>query len=280
LARTTQRAEDASEEVALAASRIDVLRRQQRAAAIERQAARSDAFLLSVSLAEQRRAAHEARAEARVLRTDLSMVALDAYVLAANRMAEERPGCRLSWIHLAGIGRVESRHGTYRGSTLSWDGTTDPPIIGVALTGAGGVALVGDSDGGALDGDATYDRAVGPMQFIPSSWRIYGRDGNGDGEEDPHSIYDAAMAAAEHLCRRHAGLDQPDGLRAALLSYNRSVAYGERVMALGQEYAEARLPVGRAFRPFEQEGTEASRRSSSAIGVDQSLPSAGRAVPT
>jgi len=42
-------------------------------------------------------------------------------------------------------------------------------------------AVVVDSDGGALDGDARYDRATGPMQFLPGTWRSIGADGNGDG---------------------------------------------------------------------------------------------------
>ena len=38
------------------------------------------------------------------------------------------------------------------------------------------------------------------MQFIPSTWMIYGADGNGDGIKDPFNIFDAALAAANYLC--------------------------------------------------------------------------------
>ena len=40
----------------------------------------------------------------------------------------------------------------------------------------------GDTDGGELDKDTVYDRAVGPMQFIPSTWAVVKVDADGDGE--------------------------------------------------------------------------------------------------
>src|SRR5687767_9098537 len=65
-----------------------------------------------------------------------------------------------------------------------------------------GFASIVDTDGGVLDGDARWDRAVGPMRFIPSTWQLVGRDGNGDGIADPFSIDDAALSAAAYLCAR------------------------------------------------------------------------------
>ena len=81
------------------------------------------------------------------------------------------PGCHLPWTLLAGIGRVESDHGRYGGSVLGNDGVPRPAIVGVALNGKGPVAAIHDTDNGAFDGDTVWDRAVGPMQFIPSTWR-------------------------------------------------------------------------------------------------------------
>ncbi|MGH8775651.1 MAG: lytic transglycosylase domain-containing protein [Jiangellaceae bacterium] len=82
------------------------------------------------------------------------------------------------------------------------------------------VALIRDTDGGALDGDTTYDRAVGPMQFIPSTWRSVSVDGNGDGRRDPNNIYDAAQGAAVYLCAGDTDLRDPIQAARAVRRYN------------------------------------------------------------
>jgi membrane-bound lytic murein transglycosylase B len=74
------------------------------------------------------------------------------------------------------------------------------------------------------------------MQFIPSTWRIVARDGDLDGRADPHNLYDAALAAAEYLCRADGGLE------GALLSYNASGAYVREVLAHRRAYAALGLP--------------------------------------
>ena len=132
---------------------------------------------------------------------DLPSAALRAYKRAAASIDTTDPGCHLPWTLLAGIGRVESDHGRYGGSVLGNDGVPRPAIVGVALNGKGPVAAISDTDGGAFDGDQVWDRAVGPMQFIPSTW-LGGaeRDGDGDGVQSPNDIDDAALAAAAYLC--------------------------------------------------------------------------------
>ena len=102
---------------------------------------------------------------------------------------------------LAGIGRIESNHGLFGGSVTRFSaaGTVSPRITGPPLDG-NGVASIADSDGGRWDGDVTWDRAVGPMQFIPTTWRSLGRDGNGDRIADPNNLFDAAVSAAGYLC--------------------------------------------------------------------------------
>ena len=126
--------------------------------------------------------------------------ALRAYGAAELAQRAATPDCRLSWATLAGIGRVESDHGRLGRSDLDVDGVARPRIVGVPLDGSSGVREVLDTDGGALDGDPTYDRAIGPMQFLPTTWARYGADGNGDGVRDPHQVDDAARAAARYLC--------------------------------------------------------------------------------
>jgi membrane-bound lytic murein transglycosylase B len=171
--------------------------------------------------------------QARVAGSDLAVVTLDAYVRAAARVE----GCGIGWSLLAGIGRVESRHGTYRGASVDDGGDVVPRIIGIRLDGTNNTMVIGDSDGGAYDGDPTIDRAVGPMQFIPTTWRTAGVDGNGDGRSDPHNLYDAAAAAAGYLCRASGGMDGVPDMDRAVFSYNHDSAYVARVVGLAGEYA-------------------------------------------
>jgi membrane-bound lytic murein transglycosylase B len=158
-----------------------------------------------------------------------------AYRRAAERMAREAPGCHLSWELLAGIGRIESGHAS--GGRVDATGTTRGRILGPRLDGRlPGAAVIPDGDGGALDGDPLFDRAVGPMQFLPRTWRTYGADGNGDGVRNPNNVYDASLAAARYLCAAGGNIGQPRALSAALFRYNRSAAYGLDVLAWAQTY--------------------------------------------
>jgi hypothetical protein len=163
---------------------------------------------------------------------------LRAYREAAAWAAGFDPGCRLSWAVLAGIGRIESNHGLYGGSAtrFSPSGAVSPPITGPPLDGRG-VASIPDSDGGRWDGDTTWDRAVGPMQFIPTTWRSLGRDGNGDRVADPNNLFDAAVSAAGYLCLSGGGdLGDPARLRQAIYSYNHSWPYVDAVLGWARLY--------------------------------------------
>jgi hypothetical protein len=167
---------------------------------------------------------------------DIPLTALLAYQRAADILAEVRPGCELPWTLLAAIGRVESNHGRYAGATLGSDGVPSRPVVGVALNGQGKVAEIRDTDGGALDQDPTWDRAVGPMQFIPSTWEMVGVDGDGDGVRSIHDIDDAALAAGVYLCAGSSDLRDPDAMQAALYRYNDSAMYVALVMAYEEAY--------------------------------------------
>ncbi|MFD6419909.1 lytic transglycosylase domain-containing protein [Streptomyces sp. NPDC060194] len=152
---------------------------------------------------------------------------LDAYKRAEATVKQTDPGCNLPWQLLAAIGKVES--GQARGGAVNAEGTTTEAILGPQLNGQG-FANISDTDGGAYDGDTTHDRAVGPMQFIPSTWATSGRDGNGDGTKDPNNVYDAALAAGYYLCANGRDLSDPGDLRKAILSYNNSSEYVNTVM--------------------------------------------------
>jgi transglycosylase-like protein with SLT domain len=96
----------------------------------------------------------------------------------------------VDWQVLAAIGYVESRHGT----------NTGPSSAG----------------------------ALGPMQFMPATWRAYGRDANADGHKNVHDPADAIPAAATYLCDHGAASD----LRTALWHYNHSWRYVDHVLAV------------------------------------------------
>lgn len=170
--------------------------------------------------------------------TGIPQRAVSAYALAHVAMAEEDPECGIDWATIAAIGSIESRHGSHGGTALDEYGFAQPAIIGRALDG-NGVAKIADTDGGVLDGDDTWDRAVGPMQFIPSTWAKWGTDANGDGAADPNQIDDAAQAAARYLCAATGSMTSPDGWRAAVYSYNHDNDYVDKVARVANEYAAA-----------------------------------------
>ena len=161
--------------------------------------------------------------------------ALAAYAGVALWKAAQMPTCGLGWNTLAAIGYAESRHGTHDGSAVGADGTVSPAIFGIALAG-GSTAHIPDSDEGAIDGDAEYDRAVGPMQLIPQTWRNWHADGNGDGVEDPQNIDDATMASANYLCRASGDMATEDGWTAGITAYNSDPAYAVIIAGAGSRY--------------------------------------------
>ncbi|MCE6994408.1 lytic murein transglycosylase [Saccharothrix sp. S26] len=175
-------------------------------------------------------------------KTDIPSRALRAYAIADLIMRTENPSCRVSWATLAGIGRIESHHGTIGGLRLGEDGRPSRPIIGIPLDGSPGVKAIADSDGGVLDGDTRWDRAVGPMQFIPTTWARYAVRANGDGQApDPQNIDDAALAAARYLCSGGRDLGTGAGWWAAVLAYNNSTEYGQNVYSGADAYARASI---------------------------------------
>lgn len=103
----------------------------------------------------------------------------------------------LSWTVLAAIGQVESGHGRNNGP----------------------------SSAGAL----------GPMQFLPSTWAAYGLDADGSGTADINDPFDAIPSAAAYLCRFGANRG-PDQLYSAIFAYNHLDSYVQTVLALSREY--------------------------------------------
>ncbi len=95
------------------------------------------------------------------------------------------------------------------------------------------LAAVGkvESDHGQNMGPSSAG-AIGPMQFLPSTWVQYGVDGNGDGEANIMDPEDAILAAASYLVAGGA----PEDWYAALYTYNRAGWYVREVLGIAESY--------------------------------------------
>jgi len=154
----------------------------------------------------------------------ISETAIAAYGDATLLLTHTQPSCHLGWSTLAGVGTIESANGTIGGRQLLASGLSTTPITGPALNGAGGYAAIGNGNGG-------WSSALGPMQFIQSTWDRWGADGNGDGYMDINNIFDAALAAGRYLCADGRDLATAQGWTAAIYSYNHSADYVQQVYA-------------------------------------------------
>jgi membrane-bound lytic murein transglycosylase B len=175
---------------------------------------------------------------------DIPVVALEAYGYAELLTKRDDPGCHLGWTTLAGVGEVESHHGQLNGAVLLPNGRSRPEILGPPLDGKNGNALVPDTDAGAYDGDPTYDRAMGPMQLLPSVWAIYAADADGDGILDVYDIDDASLALARMLCAGNEDLNQLSGWNAAIGRLHPGETYAKAVFTAADHYGQLSKSIG------------------------------------
>ncbi len=145
-------------------------------------------------------------------------------VVAVHRWAADGASCTLDPVALIGISRAVSNHGDIDGYSFDRTGTMTPALFGERQNGSrAGLAEIEDSDAGSLDADDEWDRPMGPMQFLPQTWEVYGRDANLDGVADPQNLWDASASAAALLC------DHTD-LTTAIRIYTGSDALAARAM--------------------------------------------------
>ncbi|MEY9988027.1 cell wall-associated NlpC family hydrolase [Streptomyces sp. V4I8] len=162
---------------------------------------------------------------------------LTAYKKAVQHVAT----CRgMRWPILAGIAKVESHHAV--GRSIAAGGDIRPRIYGVLLNGSGAggnTSVFPDTDGGKWDGTSQGERAVGPFQFLPSTWEDVGADAGGDQRADPHNADDAALGAAIYLCGNGRDLTKRSQLKTAIFQYNRSQEYVANVLGWVDQYTAA-----------------------------------------
>lgn len=150
-----------------------------------------------------------------------------AALVQASAASERTAGCFVRVGLLGGVMGIESGYGTFGGSAPDpATGLVTPPIFGPALDGRPGFELIyNDAYGQSLGVTGPYAKAVGPTQFLPSTWRVLGRDGDGDGTADPQNIFDAAMSTAAYLCAHGYVEGDTAAVSKAILAYNFSFTY-------------------------------------------------------
>lgn len=154
-------------------------------------------------------------------KTGIPRRALQAYAAAAIVSETRNPGCNLGWNTLAGIGEVESAHGTAGGGYIGVNGVEVGEVVGEVIA------------SGAAEGE----QALGPMQVLPSTWARYAVDADGTGQASPENIDDAALAAADYLCVAGGDLSTGSGWTTAVHAYNPDDAYVAAVRTAANEYA-------------------------------------------
>ncbi|HJP78737.1 MAG TPA: hypothetical protein VJ914_30965 [Pseudonocardiaceae bacterium] len=156
-------------------------------------------------------------------------IVLQAYQQAQATLAQTDPSCNLPWWLLAGIGKIESNQA--ENGEVDAHGNTLRPILGPVLNGTNGsAAIAATAYSYQLTGDPTWERAVGPMQFLPSTWPKYG------GSSNPSNVFDAALAAGRYLCNGGRDLSDPAQQAQAVFSYNHSNSYVAKVLLWANAY--------------------------------------------
>lgn len=171
-------------------------------------------------------------------RMDIPSRALAGYASAELRVHKEMPGCHLSWVTLAGIGRAGSNHGRAAGGGILSGGIMSTPLGTLPLRGA---------DGATKDSTST----IGPMQLPTAVWDHHRRSAAPHAKPNPQDIDDAALTTATALCAGGQDMATGEGWWASIRSLRDSDLFLQRVLANANVYGTIALskipPDGRVL---------------------------------
>ena len=152
--------------------------------------------------------------------------------------AAEGSSCRVDPAVLDGVIWSVSSGGDIQGRFYRSNGELSSGLFGQLGDGSRpNHATLPDTDEGVLDGNTEWDRPVGPLQILPTTWQTYRVDGNNDGVLNPQNLWDSAATAANVLCENGAGTGGAD--EAALRVYTGSDQLAADVMANIKELTSA-----------------------------------------
>jgi hypothetical protein len=203
--------------------------------------------------------------------SDIPTTVLAAYQRSAASLAKSDPACHLPVALLAAIGEVES--GQADDGAVDSSGTTLQPIVGPVLDGSDGYAAIRNTYGTQWGQNGPWARAVGPMQFIPSTWAVWGGGG------DPSNVYAAALAAGRYLCADGQDLSTAAGLSSAIESYNDSAQYLAAVLQWMNVYSGGIVPVADALSMIAPDTGSTSAAAALASGPKKQAAPAAAPAP-
>lgn len=181
---------------------------------------------------------------------DIPQQAMHAYAGATAVLGEEQPDCNLSWVTLAGIGKITTDHGRVDGGTIGEDGTPSAPIDTVEVKDFAGTTI-------------SHRGAAGPMQLSPAVWNEWQRSPEDGAKPDVQDVDDAALTAGSALCAGGRDLADGDDWLAAVSSLQDAPLFLHRVLATANVYGT----VGQSSSPPNRAALQAVSFSIEKIGL-------------
>jgi cell wall-associated NlpC family hydrolase len=158
---------------------------------------------------------------------DIPLRAMQGYAKTTIELGKEQPGCHLSWITLAAVGKTTTDHGRVGGDQLAESGVPVKPL-------------------GTIEVKDFYNRVVstahasGPLQLTPSIWTQFQKSASG-GTPDPQNIDDAALTAGRALCAGGRDLSKGDDWWAAVTALQPAPLFLHRTLATANVYGTVGL---------------------------------------